>query len=178
EGSDPHVLVGRELGEHVGPLEAAREAEVRQAMRWQSRHVASFEVDAALGGKDLAGHEIEECRLAGAIGPDDRMKRPGLDAEAHPVHRAQRAEVAGQLLDTKQLAVLHASSPPLTSPPPARPRCQPAVSPPAPAARGAHPPRHAGGWTPPPHPPAATIRPTPARPPSSAATAPPPLSTP
>src|SRR5262249_52746139 len=82
--------------------------EMGQAVRRQSGHVAPLEGNAPAGGNDLAGDEVEERRLARAVGADDRMKGAGLDAQAHAVDGAERPEVARQRFGTQQRGVAHA----------------------------------------------------------------------
>ena len=48
---------------------------------WSRRCVA--EADLALGGLVDARQDVEHRRLAGAVRPDDRVDRPGLDGERH-----------------------------------------------------------------------------------------------
>ena len=64
---------------------------------WSSRCVA--EADLALGRLVDAGQDVEHRRLAGAVRPDDRVDRAGLDGERHLGQRLDRPEPHGDVLD-------------------------------------------------------------------------------
>src|SRR5690606_25131682 len=56
------------------------------------------EDDAAAVGHDIAGHQVEERRLAGAIGADEARDRAALDPERTIVHRRKPAEMLRDVL--------------------------------------------------------------------------------
>ena len=71
---------------------------MRDAVRRRAGDVAPVEHDAAGARRELPGQEIEQRRLAGAVGADDRVQAAGLDAQADIVDRGKRAERLGQVL--------------------------------------------------------------------------------
>src|SRR5207248_3105052 len=66
-----HVLEYGEPGIDVDALEGAGDAQAHDLLRRQADQVAALERHGALVGPQMAGDEIEERRLAGAIGTDD-----------------------------------------------------------------------------------------------------------
>ena len=70
---------------------------MRDAVRARAGDVAAIEQDAPGARRELAGEQIEERGLAGAVRPDDRVERPGLDAQVHRIHRGECAERLAQL---------------------------------------------------------------------------------
>src|SRR5207248_10007097 len=92
ECGEPDVVQQRKGWKHVGALERAREAEVRDAVRVRAGDVAAVEHDAPSAWRKSASEEVEERGLARAIRADDRVQRAGLDAQAHRIHRGEGAE--------------------------------------------------------------------------------------
>src|SRR6185436_13246478 len=66
-----HVLIDRQLGEDIGALERAPHAEPADVVRRESGDVAAFQYHRARVGTEVAGDQVEQRRLAGAVGPDD-----------------------------------------------------------------------------------------------------------
>src|SRR5262249_60782164 len=66
------------------------------------RHVLSEQADPSCRGPEEAGDEIEERRLAGAVGTDDGQPLAGRDGEAHAAERGETAEVVGKGLDLER----------------------------------------------------------------------------
>src|SRR2546422_9851635 len=61
----------------VGP----RHAEMRAPMTRHAGDVAIEQTDRPAVGRKLPGNEVEQGRLAGAVGTDDQPAFPGLDAQ-------------------------------------------------------------------------------------------------
>src|SRR5882724_11997425 len=86
----PHVTVAPEqdvvehghLAKQLDELEAARDAGGGHAVRRQPREGGALEGDAAPGRRVEAAHAVQQRRLAGAVGADERGKRALLDCEA------------------------------------------------------------------------------------------------
>jgi hypothetical protein len=72
---DPDVVEQRERREHVGALERAREAQVRDAVRRRAGDVLAVEEIWPDVGAKVAGEQVEERGLAGAVRADDRVQR-------------------------------------------------------------------------------------------------------
>src|SRR5690242_12241571 len=73
------VLEDAEAVERPHDLEGAAHARVADLVRAQARDGAAVERDAA-GGRDMnAGDQVEDRRLAGAVGPDQGMDRARRD---------------------------------------------------------------------------------------------------
>src|SRR5919204_5630463 len=101
-------------------------------MRRQPGHLVSLEVHPTVGRWDLAGNQVEERRLPGAVGTDDRMQRTGFDLEAHAVDGTQPAEVAREAFGPQQRAVAHGpASVPATRTGTLSPGCRGTHGPPA-----------------------------------------------
>src|SRR5581483_5853836 len=58
--------------------------------------------DLAGGRREVAGDQVEQRRLAGAVGPDDAGDRALGDREGDLADRRQAAEVLGQVADLEQ----------------------------------------------------------------------------
>src|SRR5262249_53938980 len=63
---------------------------------------APVEEDSGAGRGDLAGDEVEERGLAGAVRPEDGVERPGLHRQVHAVDRPEGSEGPGQPLGLEQ----------------------------------------------------------------------------
>src|SRR5208337_1887823 len=84
---EPHALVRREPG-----------------------NVAALQEDLPLGRLDDASQEVDQRRLAGAVGADQRLARAGRNAEGHAVGREQRPELFYEAARFERRAC-HAASP-------------------------------------------------------------------
>src|SRR5882672_7703450 len=84
-------------------------------MRRRAGDVIAVEHDASRTRRERAGEEVEERGLAGAVRPDDRVQRADLDAQAHRVHRGERAEALGQALglEKRHMRAQASTTPPL-----------------------------------------------------------------
>ncbi len=67
---DHHVFLDRHFLEGFQLLEGAADAETVDLVRSEAEKRAPLEADAALIGCLEAGDQVEERRLAGAVGPD------------------------------------------------------------------------------------------------------------
>src|SRR3954469_21409318 len=77
--------------------------------------VFAFKEQRSRGRRKGSSQEVEERRLAGAVRSDDRMQRAGLDAQAHRVHRGERAEGLGQAVrcENRHMRDQASTTPPL-----------------------------------------------------------------
>jgi hypothetical protein len=113
------VLQHRQAREEIRALEGARDPAARDVVRGQPGERSAVEHDAARARRQVAGDEVEDRRLAGAVGPDERAALARRHLERHAVDGAERAEIAGEALDGQQA---HARSP-------MRPRSAPTIPP-------------------------------------------------
>ena len=96
-GREPHVLEHAERGEEIGELERAPEAEPRALRRAERGDVDAVDEDFAAGRAQLARHQVEIGRLAGAVGADDRRQLARPERAAHRVDRDMPAEADGEV---------------------------------------------------------------------------------
>ena len=75
------VVLDRQAEEESRGLERACEPELGPLAGGHGRNVASEELDASLGGRELAGDDVEERRLAGAVRPEESTTLAGMDVE-------------------------------------------------------------------------------------------------
>ena len=97
------VVLDREAGEEARPLVGAGDPEARPATRGQQRAVDALDPDPAGGRPDVAGHDVEQRRLAGTVGTEDRQPlalddieidaAQGEKATERDRHRAQPEQV-------------------------------------------------------------------------------------
>src|SRR5437667_1288820 len=78
-------LEDRQVGKDLDELERPGHAETRQAHRADAADLTVLEAHAARAWSRDAGAEVDERRLAGAVGPDDRDELARVDPEAHAV---------------------------------------------------------------------------------------------
>ena len=81
--SDEGVDVYGLLGEQAGDLERPGHAHMSAAIHRHARDVLALEMHRAFGGLELAGENVEQSGLAGAVGADQSQTLPRLDAEGH-----------------------------------------------------------------------------------------------
>src|SRR5213594_739722 len=82
-------LEHRQVGKDLDELERAGHAETRQAHRADAADLAVLEAHAARARPRDAGEDVDQRRLAGAVGPDDRDELARVDPEAHAVKGAE-----------------------------------------------------------------------------------------
>src|SRR2546422_3613528 len=78
-------LEDRQVGKDLDELERPGHAETRQAHRADAADLTVLEAHAARAWSRDAGEDVDERRLAGAVGPDDRDELARVDPEAHAV---------------------------------------------------------------------------------------------
>jgi hypothetical protein len=88
--------------EQLDVLEGARDAPPGDLVRRHARDVLAGEDQPAAGRIVDARDEVEDRRLAGAVGADDREHLPLLDGEAHPVEGLDAAEVDLEVLGREE----------------------------------------------------------------------------
>src|SRR5882724_924627 len=84
-------LEDREVGKDLDELEGSGHAEPRQAHRADAADLAALEAHAARARFRDAGEDVDQRRLAGAVGSDDRDELARVDPEAHAVEGAELA---------------------------------------------------------------------------------------
>ncbi len=67
-----------------------------------ARHITGPEEHAAVIGCEVAGHAVEERRLARTVGPDEAHQLAGLDAEVHAVQGRDPEKPLDQPVDLEQ----------------------------------------------------------------------------
>ena len=98
-GGHMDVAPDQDVLQHIGVveqfniLEGARNAQPGNLVGHDTGDVAAFKMDAAGGRVIDAADQVEDGRLAGAIGPDDGEDAALLDFERHAVYRADSAKV-------------------------------------------------------------------------------------
>jgi hypothetical protein len=93
-GGEPDVFLRRELREHVRDLERPSEPCARASERRLRCHVDAVELDTPGGGTEQPGDEVEERRLAGAVGPDhgEQLALADLELDTGDDRRASDVE--------------------------------------------------------------------------------------
>src|SRR5262249_2236388 len=85
-------------GQDVGDLVTPRDGLLRDPVWRQARDVLAVEDDAARGWTEDTGQAIEERRLAGAVGADDRPDLALNDGDRNLVKGGQPSESNGEPL--------------------------------------------------------------------------------
>ena len=99
---DADVLARAQRWKHVTELKRARNSLLRHLVDRPSRDGLAGENNLAGARPQHAGDQVEDGRLAGAVGPDDRADLAGLDRQVDGVDGDQRAEAANEPLAFKQ----------------------------------------------------------------------------
>jgi hypothetical protein len=86
------------MREDVGALEAASEPPPRHLVGRKAGDVAAAQQDPAAGRRHLAGEEVDERRLAGAVRPDDGVDLARLECERDVVDRGEALEALRERL--------------------------------------------------------------------------------
>jgi len=100
--ADQDVVERGERPEDLGVLERARHATAGDLVRRQSQQVDAVEGGAAGGRAIEAGQHVEDGRLPGAVGADQREDLAPRRVEAHAAERGEPAEGDGEILDAEQ----------------------------------------------------------------------------
>src|SRR4029077_3897530 len=82
---DPDVLPHRQQREQLEALEGARHSHARPARRPNSREVGTVDEDLAAARRQEPGDDVEQGRLARAVGPDEPGDEAGCGGEAYTV---------------------------------------------------------------------------------------------
>ena len=90
DGADQKVLEHAHVGERMRDLIRAADTPPRAAMRRHHGHIGAVEQDAAAARRDVAGDQVEQRGLAGAVGADDRERLAAFDGKVHRVHGLER----------------------------------------------------------------------------------------
>src|SRR5262249_55465977 len=98
---DPQVLGNAQPRKHALDLQGALNPEPADLVRLEPGDVAAAEKNPAAMGGEEARDQVEQRRLAGAVGADDRVQRPGSEAQADPIDRGEPAEAFGQSIETE-----------------------------------------------------------------------------
>ena len=85
---------GREVGEQLIDLERPRKTATHASARRQRGDVFAFQEDRACARLDDPREQIDQRRLAGAVGTDQRLARAGLNRERDVVRCDQAAKSA------------------------------------------------------------------------------------
>ena len=99
---DAHIVQHGQVFEQADVLEGARDAQVGDLVGFFAHQLGFAQPDAAFGGFVHAGDQVEDCRLAGAVGPDDADQLARVHRQAEVIHRAQPAEVMGHVINLQQ----------------------------------------------------------------------------
>jgi hypothetical protein len=103
------VLEHRHVAEEPDELEGARDAARGDRVRPPQRQGLALEEDASSRRLDHARDHVEDGRLPGAVGPDQRLDLPGLDGEVHGANGREAAELLAEPLDVEESAPAHAA---------------------------------------------------------------------
>src|SRR6478735_9743240 len=90
------VLAQRHLLEEARDLEGAGDAERGDLLRGLAGDVLAVEEDGAGRRGEEAGEQVEQGRLAGAVGPDERVDRALRDRQVDAGDRREPSELLGQ----------------------------------------------------------------------------------
>ena len=95
---DAHVLTHRQVREHRRDLERPHQAHASDCRRGGTGDVLAVELDAARGGRQKLGEQVETGRLARAVGPDQRMDSMAPDLQVDVLDGDEALEFLGQPL--------------------------------------------------------------------------------
>src|SRR6202022_4104995 len=91
----------RQSRKDAGDLEGASDSTACDHVRWLAGDVSAREDDAPGVRLQTAGDEVEERRLAGAVGPDDGVPVRPSHLQADGLDRLQTAERLAQILHSE-----------------------------------------------------------------------------
>ena len=89
----------RQRWKDVGDLESAGDAAPHDLRRRQAADILAGEFHGAAVRPHRPRDQIEERRLAGAIGPNDRRQRTGREVERDVLHRSDATKRLRESLD-------------------------------------------------------------------------------
>ena len=90
--ADHDVFHGRHIEKDLQVLKSTRQPEASQLPWVFSRDVVFVEKNFSAAWLVKAGNQIEQCRLAGTVGTDDRMNRARFDGKAQIVNSVDAAK--------------------------------------------------------------------------------------
>ena len=91
---EPRVLEHGEGREDVGLLVAAADAHARAAVGRHRADLGALQPDAPRGGLEVAGEQVDERRLARAVGPEQRVQLAASERDVDALAGGQAAEEA------------------------------------------------------------------------------------
>src|SRR5262249_15982564 len=107
------VLVHREAPEDGGRLELATDAVLDELVLREAEDVdRAVEDDLPARGPALAGDDVEERGLAGAVGSDDEAQLALGQRKAQPVERLEAVELDGDVTDFEDVTAGRQERPP------------------------------------------------------------------
>ena len=92
---DADIVHHTEPAEHALDLQRARDAAAHDLVRLEPENIAAIEGRASAVGAQLAGYQIEQRRLAGAVRPDDGIELAACEIDRDVVDRNEAAEALG-----------------------------------------------------------------------------------
>src|SRR5659263_146839 len=101
------VLDTGQRREQPDVLEGAGDAVADNGMGLEARDVASQEVDLPRRRLVDTRDHVEQCRLAGAVGPDERRDLTGAHVQVEVVYCGQPAELQGSAVRLQQHPLVH-----------------------------------------------------------------------
>ena len=93
-----HRQSAEELADLVGPPQAAADSLVDR----KRRHILAKEADAPRRRRKVAGDRVEQRRLAGAVGAEDRPPLAGSNPQVDVGEGDQSAELAADALELQR----------------------------------------------------------------------------
>ena len=94
-----HVVEHRQARKQAGDLERARHSERGAPLARPARHVLAEQHDLPGAGRQDAGDDVEERRLARPVRTDDRLAIARADLQADAAHGVETAEALAQALE-------------------------------------------------------------------------------
>src|SRR5436190_10906659 len=94
---EAHVLVHGEVGEEIGELEGAADAELGPPRRSELRRLDAVDQHGAGAGGQLSRDQVEVGGLARTVGADDGRQRARMESGAHAVDGDVAAEADGEI---------------------------------------------------------------------------------
>ena len=101
EDRQQHRFEHREAGKQRVELEGAHEPALRAPVRREGGDALFPQEDVARARREDPGEQVDERRLAGAVGPDQRVARPARQPHAHAAHGGERAQAPGEPLGSQ-----------------------------------------------------------------------------
>src|SRR5437879_5881310 len=103
--ADAYVFEHGQVGKYCGHLERADDAAARDLRRLFQGDVLAAVDDLAAGGNQELGEQVEEGRLAGAVGADQCVDLTTAHPQVDVAHRDEATELLGQVARLEYEAV-------------------------------------------------------------------------